>query len=324
MFFAKFSDKIVTCSDYPNLSVSTQTMSSSRVWTGIASNYGGIENLAFAAIADGPTDQCASSTDGITWTDRSIPITGGASFNWSDIDWNGTYFMAVAGFTPTVAYSADGVSWFTTSIPAGFANGGNAVAGYQNRSIALSYETATAYSTNNGVTWFAGGALSTSTGRTRGGLAWNGSIFCALGSGTTYWTSADGVAWTTRTFPVTLNAQSAITADPLTGKFCVVGTGSGNKSHVSTDGINWTQGTMASATSGWNDITWNGVIFCAVAGSPFYDVNISTDGLFWCNVVATINGIPTVAWNGGVFCIVGTAPGTTSTATTTAFTMAFP
>ena len=117
--------------------------------------------------------RCATSSDGITWTSRTMSGAQG----WQDVAWNGTLFCAVGsnGGATLCATSPDGVTWTEQTATTGYC-----------------------------------------------AVAWNGSVFCAVGnaSGTAAATSPDGVTWTARTLPTSQT---------------------------------------------WADIAWNGTVFCAVS-----------------------------------------------------------
>lgn len=108
------------------------------------------------AVGSGPSNKCATSPDGATWTQRSMPAdrywTGCASdgdrfvtvdgsgasdvcavstdngltwtehtlpaaVEWADVRWNGTWFFAWAWDSEIFAFSADGETWESVSLP---------------------------------------------------------------------------------------------------------------------------------------------------------------------------------------------------------------
>lgn len=70
-------------------------------------------------------------------------------------------------------------------------------------------------------------------------VAWNGSIFCAVGNAGTVVTSPDGTTWTDRTAgSTTVNNLRSIAWDAVAGVFVAVG--SSNTIISSADGISWT------------------------------------------------------------------------------------
>lgn len=183
---------------------------------------------------------------------------------------------------------------------------------------------------------------STPTGNFRA-VAWNGSVFCALGTGTQAATSPDGITWTARTMPVSASVWEAICWNGSV--FCAVGQTLAVAA-ISSDGITWT--THALPNSGiWTSVSWNGSAFIAIQrnsetaatstdgitwtsftlpivgtssgdyktvvsnGAIFLAVSSgasvarSTDGVSWTSVQALSGTWNAAAWNGAVFCVIG-------------------
>jgi hypothetical protein len=144
-------------------------------------------------------------------------------------------------------------------------------------------------------------------------IAWNGTVFCAVGVGTMTATSPDGKTWTINTGVMPQNTNwSAIAWNGLV--FCAVAGYGVNTTHaaISTDGVTWTAQTMP-ASAIWGAIAWNGTVFCAVA----YGTTIaatSTDGINW-DLRSTLPVTPTswanLVWSGTDFLMVGGAYGGT-------------
>ena len=79
-----------------------RTLPSSQLWNAVA--YGG---GTFVAVAGGPTNVAASSTDGINWTARTIP-----SGTWQSVAYGGGTFVAVKSSSEgTAADSKDEIKW---------------------------------------------------------------------------------------------------------------------------------------------------------------------------------------------------------------------
>jgi hypothetical protein len=81
-------------------------------WWGVAYGAG-----VFVAVGQ-HANPVITSPDGITWT----PRTPAAAYNWYDVVWSGTQFVAVAGSgTKRVMTSSNGIDWVgqTTPTPAG-------------------------------------------------------------------------------------------------------------------------------------------------------------------------------------------------------------
>lgn len=63
------------------------------------------------------SSQAASSTDGVNWTERTLPSV----INTPSVVWNGSKFFAI-GSSGTSATSSDGVSWSATTLPSQYSS----------------------------------------------------------------------------------------------------------------------------------------------------------------------------------------------------------
>lgn len=137
--------------------------------------------------------------------------------------------------------------------------------------------------------------------------AWNGLLFCAVGSAGIGATSPDGITWT----PVAIGAATEnYSGIAWNGSiFCVVGTDSGlarGISRTSSDGTTWTarvtiNGSFADAKA----IVWNGTIFCAVGAGGSNRVVTSSNGIGWTlgPPFTSCSGGNAIAWNGSLFVV---------------------
>ncbi len=131
------------------------------------------------------------------------------------------------------------------------------------------------------------------------GVAWSGSLFCAVGGSGTILTSPDGVTWTARTSGTTQTLYGVVWSGSL---FCAVG-GSGTIL-TSLDGVIWTARTSGT-TQILYGVAWSGSLFCAVGGSG--TILTSPDGVTWtARTSGTTQTLFGVAWSGSLFCAVGT------------------
>jgi hypothetical protein len=255
-------------------------------WTSVAYGAG-----VFVAVASG-TATAATSTDGITWTQRSLPATD----NWKAVTFGGGLFVTVANSSNLAATSPDGVTWTLRTLPGIVA--WTSVAYGAGTFVAVA-QNATAASSLDGVTW---------TVRTLPALQWSSvvygaGLFVAVNSITTAAsTSPDGITWTPRTTTVTGASSVAFGA----GLFVVVNL-SGTAASTSPDGVTWTSRTLpASAT--WTSVTYSGNAFVAVASGGTAAAT-STDGINW----GTVKALPvTATWSGvaygaGVFAAVASS-----------------
>jgi len=210
---------------------------------GVLTNTAGIKNaLSLAAgitvqsvlydgtkfMAYGPTQTYAYSYDGVTWTTGSLTYNAGVytgnKFNATFI--NGLYVLH-DGTAACFYTSTDGISWTQRSIVGGgyaaieFAYGnGNYVAIFNAHNYAR-------YSSDGGVTW-----TTANPGTAAYGIAFGAGTFVLTTGTTTYYTSKDGTAWTSRTMP-----GAGTVVRYVNGRFVAVGT---NLCYTSPDGINWT------------------------------------------------------------------------------------
>ena len=315
-------------------------------WTGsnnsinIFSSFGyGISwnGSMWVAVGNG-TNSIAYSTDvsGNIWT-GSNNSTNIFSYFAVDVAWSGNMWVAVGTGINNIAYSADGNNW------TGVANSYSIFSNGQGLGIASTTLVPntitppnpvivavgltplgggnTIFYSNDGVTW--AGAYGSNNGATSGtifsswgaGVAWNGSMWVAVGTGVnTIAYSINGKYW----YPS--NNSTSIFSAPTTGGVGVAWNGSmwvavgGGQNTIaySLDGINWTVATNSTTifSSSGNGIAWNGSMWVAV-GNGTNSIAYSTDvsGNIWTgsNNSTTIfstsgNGI---AWNGDMWVAVG-------------------
>jgi hypothetical protein len=148
--------------------------------------------------AVGITRNTITSPDGITWTSHTNAMPN-VSASWSAITSIGGIFCAVNYGTAIAATSPDGVTWTQRTLPEN--TGWNAITSNGTILIAVGIgATKSAVSYDNGATWSQGGSIS---GYAWSGIACNGTVFCIIGSGGTgiVATSTNGAAWTFGTLP---------------------------------------------------------------------------------------------------------------------------
>lgn len=129
----------------------------------------------------------------------------------------------------------------------------------------------TARSTDNAITWSAGGTIAAGAAR---GLAYGAGLFFAASGSTAHASSPDGVTWTARTTPISVSGVAF-----GGGIFAAVGT---NNAVSSTDGITWTTRTIPAGA--WDTIIYGGGMFVAidrVGGVGASGVVTSTNGIDW-------------------------------------------
>lgn len=166
-------------------SVTYYNLPSSKAWSSVVWN-----GSVFCAVARN-SDSAATSSDGITWLARTLPVIA----DWNLIVAHGSTLIAFIYQSKTYAVSSDnGVSWGTYStLPAV----GNWSAGASSGSklVVFSENSNLVVVTTNLVSW-------TSNGLPYGGLywssvVWNGSVFCVVARNSPFVvTSSDGNTWT--------------------------------------------------------------------------------------------------------------------------------
>lgn len=287
---------------------SKASLPSSSQWNTVC--YG---NDKYVAGADG---KLAYSTDGLTWTQVSLPSAVSVK-EVESICYGGDKFVAVLSVSNMALYSTDGVAWNTTSMPVNASwssvcygsgkfvavnhNGSNAAystdgitwtrttltftgflhsvcySGYSGgRFIAVGNSRDVAYSTD-GITWQRTyNALPVNTGWRSVCYGSDASKFVAVASNNIAY-STDGATWTSATLPVSAGFRS-IGYSTDNRRFVVVAYGS-SVALVSVDGINWSQVVMPTSAY-WTSVCYGNGKYLAVA----YNNNVvaySTNGLNW-------------------------------------------
>jgi hypothetical protein len=163
-----------------------------------------------------------------------------------------------------------------------------------------------AITVNPRITWR---GLGTSVFSTEGkGVAWNGNMWVAVGSGTNSIAySYDGVTWIGRGLLVLTQGNAVAWSGSM---WVAVGSGT-NSIAYSYDGITWTG--LGNILFSGNGIAWNGSLWVAV-GSGSNTIVYSYNGTIWFGLGATAplftssgNG---VAWNGNRWVAVGSGGNT--------------
>lgn len=267
-----------------------QTMASAHTWYATAWNGSVFCSVAFGSAV------CATSPDGVTWTDHALPV----SDNWQDIASNGSLFVVV-GSTDKCYTSPDGINWTARNLPSsGYTtqvkwNGAMFLAIRENNPFVSSFD---------GITWIERAAPD--SGYYGNSLAWNGSVWVTVkhfGSAD-FLSSPDGIVWTSRLVP-TGNGWASIATNG--GRFCLTST-NWPGSYTSDDGITWTYynaaGALPGGGGGVNSIASDGSVFIATTQDDCY---LSADGQVW-EVLATPDpgGVAWegITWSGAVFSVV--------------------
>ncbi len=222
-----------------------------------------------AVGTNGTTGVCITSSDGETWTNRTIPAT--SSGGYTAVVWTGTQFVAIGrnpGFTYVSVVSPDGITW-----SAGGSLGAAAIELAVNGTIIVGTGSTVAISSTDGVVW----VVRTITAGNFEGVVWSGSVFAAVANSNIAATSPDGITWTPRTTP-SFNNKRAVTWSPDLGLFAACGA-AGSLLNVITSptGVTWTSRTVSAITD-YTDVIWTGTRFITFAGTI---LETSPDGITW-------------------------------------------
>jgi len=202
------------------------------------------------------------------------------------IIWTGSLFVAAAfSSAANCATSPTGQTWTLRSLPASMAAACMAAIG-STVVLIQTGTTAAARSTDGGVTW-SSMTLPVATSSPSIGVV-NGLFVLAhtTASGTAYYTSPDGSAWTSRTFPAT--GAWAVSVETCGGLLFATATLSPTTTYYTTpDGINWTSRTLTASATG----RFHAQGKRQVDGSYLYPtasgLYSSTDGISWSLLSST-------------------------------------
>ena len=289
----------------------------------VSAAYG---NGTFVAIGEGP-NQVITSTDGVTWTPRSLGTIGA---NWVAVTYGGGQFVATAcdgnPSTAKVMTSPDGISWTLRNASSNTCWG--SVAYGAGRYVAGS-PFGDMMSSTDGITWTAG----SSPGAQVQGVAHGASGFVAVANNAPYvQTSPTGTAWTAQS----AHASAWGSVAHGNGQYVAVSSSPGDDRGVmsSVNGRTWIRGfEPGGADRRWAGVTHGSGLFVAVAGryGGQADVMTSPNGITWTDRNAPDRPWTAVTYGGGMFVAVGqggeimtsgtytpppTAPPTTGAATT--------
>lgn len=240
-------------------------------------------------VAVGPSGGMTSS-DGVTWTSRSV-------FG-NSIAWTGSQLVAVGG-NGRIMTSPDGVVWTSRTSGASEALYGVAWTGSQLVAVGLQ---GTILTSPDGITWT---TRSSGTSNDLYGVAGTGAGVVAVGLSGTILTSPDGATWSIAQIQGTLQqgiVLFAVTAGP--DKFVAVGNGS--MILTSPDGVTWTINSPSGGDQ-LDAITWTGTQYVAVGLSPqVAPILTSPDGVDWTrSTLPTDLGVDGITWTGSELVVVG-------------------
>ena len=340
------SDNISAIESNGSITVAGSTIGTMRTstnngvtWTARTSTMSTISRIVwngsvFLAVgsASGVVLKAATSSDGITWTSRSI--SGLTTYTLIDLVWTGTQFTVLAqtstGPATHILSSADGISWSASSTVTPVATATPLAITWAGDRYVVSSTGGTTASTN-GTTWSTiSSAIITSI------MCWDGtkiisatnlsqtSTAISLDKGLT-WTSSliepnpsSGILYSNFNF----NSLAYVNSTYITGTL-------NSRVFSSTDGVNWNSGKFSVTPASANFTCVGGSSLFYVAAGAAGMLYTSTDAANWTSKTSGFgaNQINAVASDGTMTVIVGAAgnrrystDGTTWTATTGAGT----
>ena len=186
----------------------------------------------------------ASSTNGTSWTSRSITIFGanGAGFCVA-VNTNGNLFVAGGTSVSTFAYSSNGTTWLQGTAGTSITSTVRGVVWANQISlwVAVGNGTNSIATSSDGVTWTGRTGL-TIFGTQGNQVATNGNVIVATGVSTNAWAySYDGINWFGQGFTLFPTSAIGVAWNSTTGQW-LMGTGTNTNPYYasSPDGINWT------------------------------------------------------------------------------------
>jgi hypothetical protein len=244
------SNKFFQSSDGVNWTeVSTQNPGSSPAMT-----WGNGLYVVLSGSADFVT-----STDAITWTARNDADVNGTNIGSCLVYGSGKFVgvKSLFGATTRGVYSTDGINW-SESIMSASAQGSppSSICFGNGKFVAVSSgspsTSSTGYHSTDGITWTLTTLPATQAWRS---VAWNGSVFIAVGNSATIAISSDGLTWRAGNIPF-LSAFKLVVANPTTGVIMALSSLTPfGYARSSDNGVNWTLGNLPSADTTIGTIT---------------------------------------------------------------------
>jgi hypothetical protein len=307
----KFFDVVTYTGAGTSLSNVLRTTPADMIWNG----------SIYVAVGYSGAEICATSTDGITWTERPSFATAWTNGSPQAIAWNGSVFCVV-GDSGSCVTSPDGITW-------------------TNR---VSLAVQTSYTTCNAVTWNSTHGVFVAVGSSGicaisgSGFTWTnittlaaqvsssdmfaivsngGTILCAGASGYCAISTNGGSNWTSRSTQMRAVNQNQVKALSFAAGLYVAVGGNGSCA-TSPDTGTWTlRASLATAVSSrqCESIIHNGSQFVVGANESY--LATSTDGITWTaraqlRTVILNAQINAITWDGTKF-VLGAQDAATST-----------
>jgi hypothetical protein len=241
-------------------------------------------------------DQVETSTNGTTWTNRAVSLSGAVQRVYYNAAFGGFIIISNSG---RVAVSADGVSW--TVRPTFGAGVLTSLAMTGTTAVVIGGSGFIGRSTDSGAN-FTALTSPLSAGAGINTFAASTTMVLAAGANGALSTTTDGTTWTSRNAN---QGTTAITASVFGGNRWVIGTASGGIS-TSTDGINWTAVSGLSGIFGGTQI--NTIVFGNgkyVAGTATGIIAESADATTWVVRTSALTSVRAGVFDKGEFYLAG-------------------
>ena len=259
-------------------------------------NIVGIKDCVWAPslnlyVAVGFSGKIMTSSDGITWTERTAPNQNYLMITWSP---SLSLFIAVTQVTSIYITSPDGITWTQRTLPTTLWWKNIIWVSSLNLFVLNQLYGTQVYTSPDGINW-------TLRNTTANGLKiiWVSQLSLFIGVASNHIsTSPDGITWTSRTSPENNNWVDVIYSPTLNLLVAVSNSGT-NRIITSTNGITWT--VRNNLQRSWKLLHWNSFLklFIVVASNSTSNLLFgSYDGINWFYISHNIfNPISQIVFN---------------------------
>lgn len=150
-------------------------------------------NGVLFAFAYGGQNYVYTSTDGETWTQRTLP----SSATWTDVVWTGTAYVIVS--TGGLCVTGTSLTTWSSGGSVGCGGGNSLAFGAGTLVVVAAGTSSYSYSTNNGASWTTTTFSTMTATSSYANVVWTGNKFIASSNGggsAAYATSVNGASWT--------------------------------------------------------------------------------------------------------------------------------
>ena len=234
------------------------------------------------------TNICATSPDGITWTEHTLPVTT----TWFGIGYGDGIFVALIAGSDRCYTSPDGVTWTERVLPASHTC--YAVAWNGSRFV-IANSSSQFWVSSDGASWAGVSHFGGSTDWSN--IVWNptlGLFASASQMGSVVLTSPDGLIWTPHSTGISSGNWSHIACKDA--RFLVTSSASAGVLY-SDDGSTWINSNIAGTPTGVNSLVADNANFVAFDNASFYT---APDGINWSAHSMPGDYWTAASWNGSV------------------------